>query len=283
LTLPLFYSIIILSVSNISNLNSTLAEVATDFLVSLPPHDREKAQEKVYKFIRWLGLHRKASNISPLDINRYSDQIMSPETKPVKSFLVYIHKKGYCKVNLAVHLRAKKPSHKITLPKQHSQIQTTLTSQGYNELEVELGKLKKQRSDVTEELRRAAADKDFRENAPLKAARENKSHLEGRIQKLESTLKSATIIAENRSTSRVKIGDSIELYDLSSDRQLCYILVDPREANSIKSKISTISPLGKALLGKEKGQTIEFTAPAGTFSYRIKEIRSLNHGKYTIR
>jgi len=270
-------------VSNISNLNSTLAEVATDFLVSLPPQDREKAQEKVYKFIRWLGLHRKASNISPLDINRYGDQMMSPETKPVKSFLVYIYKKGYCKVNLAAHLRAKKPSHKIILPEQNSQIQTTLTSQGYNELEAELVKLKKKRSAVTEELRRAAADKDFRENAPLKAARENKSQLEGRIQELESTLKSATIISKNQSTSRIKIGDSIKLSDLSSGKQLCYILVDPREANPIKGKISTASPIGKALLGKEKEQTIEFAAPAGTFSYHIEEIRSPNHEKCSTR
>ena len=269
--------------SNISNPNSTLAEVATDFLVSLPPHDREKAQEKVYRFVRWLGLNKKASNVSPLDINRYSDQMMSPETKTIKSFLVYIYKKGYCKVNLVTHLRVKKPSHKIIPPKQNSQIQTTLTSQGYNELKAELAKLKEQRSDVTEELRRAAADKDFRENAPLKAAQENKSHLEGRIQKLESTLKSATIAGRNQSTSKIKIGDSVELCDLSSGKQLCYILVDPREANLIKGKISIASPIGKALLGKEQEQTIEFAAPAGTFSYHIKKICSPNHGECTTR
>ena len=265
--------------STIPNLNSTLAEVAVDFLVSLPPDDREKTQEKVYKFIRWLGIHRKTSTINPFDINRYSDQIMSPETKPIKSFLVYIYKKRYCKVNLAAHLRAKKPPHKITLPKQNSQIQTTLTPQGYNELGIELAQLKKQRPDITEELRKAAADKDFRENAPLKAARENKSQLEGRIQELELTLKSAMIMGETKNTSRIKIGDSIELCDLSSDKQLCYILVDPREANPLKGKISTVSPIGKALLDKGKGQTIEFTAPAGTFSYRIEEIRSPNHEK----
>ena len=259
-----------------------MAEVAASFLVSLPPQDRERTQEKVYKFIRWLGLHRKVSELTPLDIDGYTVQIIPSEAKPVRSFLTYIHKKGFSKVNLAVHLRVKKPSHKATLLRQSSKIQTTLTKQGYAKLEVELATLKNQRSDVTEEMRRAAADKDFRENAPLEAAREYKSHLEGRIQELKSTLKSAKVIDGNQGTSGIKIGNTIELYDLSSGKQLCYVLVDPREANPIKGKVSIASPIGKALLGKEKGQTIKVTAPAGTFSYRIEEIRSPNHEECTI-
>lgn len=262
---------------NISNSGSTLAEVAADFLVSLPPQDREKTQEKVYKFIRWLGLHRRINELSPLDIDGYTEQIMPSETKPVKSFLTYIHRKGYSKISLAVHVRAKKPSRKATLLQQPPTAQTTLTTQGYGKLEAELANLKNQRTDVTEELRRAAADKDFRENSPLEAAREHKSHLEGRIQELESTLKSAIIMDGNRGTSRIKIGNTVELYDLLSGKRLCYALVDPREANPIKGRISIASPIGKALLGKGKGQTIEFTAPAGTFSYRIEEIHYLNH------
>ena len=269
--------------SNISKPDPTLAEVAAGFLVNLPPQDKEKAQEKVYKFIRWLGLHRKVNELSPLDIAGYAEQITPSETKPVRSFLTYIHRRGFSKVNLAVHLRVKKPSLKATLLWQNSQAQITLTTQGYAKLEAELANLKSQRSDVTEELRRAAADKDFRENAPLEAAREYKAHLEGRIQELEATLKSATIIGENRGISRIKIGNTIELYDLSSGKQLCYVLVDPREANPIRGRISSASPIGKALLGKGKGQTIEFTAPAGTFSYRIEEIRSSDHEECTTR
>jgi len=277
-----FYFIISSSVSNISNPDPMLAEVAADFLVSLPPQDREKAQEQVYKFIRWLGLHREVNALSPLDIAGYTEQITPSETKAVKSFLTYIHRKGFSKVNLAVHLRVKKTSHKATLLRQIPQTQTTLTTQGHAKLEAELAKLKSQRSDVTEEIHRAAADKDFRENAPLEAAREYKSHLEGRIQELEATLKSATAIDESQGTSKIKIGATVELYDLSSGKQLCYVLVDPREANPTKGRISIASPTGKALLGKGRGQTIEVTAPAGTFLYRIKEIRSSHHEEYTI-
>jgi len=270
-------------VSNISNPNSRLAEVAADFLVSLPPQDRGKAQEKVYKFIRWLGLHRKVNELTPLDIDGYTEQIMPSETKPVKSFLTYIHKKGFSKTNLAVHLRVKKTSHKVSLTRQNSRAETTLTTQGYTKLKAELANLKSQRSDATEEIRRAAADKDFRENAPLEAAREYKAHLEGRIQELESTLKSVIAVDENQGISRIKIGNTVELYDLSLGKQLRYVLVDPREANPIKGRISIASPIGKALLGKEKGQTIKVSAPAGIFSYRIEEIRSSNHEEYSIR
>jgi transcription elongation factor GreA len=260
-------------VSNIASPDSTVVEVAADYLIHLSPQDREKAQREIYKFIRWLGLHRKVDELSPLDIASYAEQITSSETKPVKSFLTYIRRKGFSKVNLAVHLRVKKTSRKAASPQQNLPGQTALTAQGYAKLEKELADLKNQRSDVTEEIRRAAADKDFRENAPLAAARERQSTLEGRIQELESTLKSATIMAENQSTSKIKIGDTVVLYDLPSGKQLHYILVDPREANPTKGRISVASPIGKALLGKEKGQTIEVIAPAGTFSYRIEDVQ----------
>ena len=262
------------SVNNISNSDPTLAEIAAEFLVSLPQEDRETAQEKVYKFIRWLGLHRKVNELSPLDIASYAEQITSSETKPVKSFLSYIRHRGLCEANLAVHLRVKKTSHKtVAASQQNSEVRATLSTQGYAKLEAELANLKSQRCNITQELRRAAADKDFRENAPLQAAREHKSHLEGRIQELESTLKSAAVIGEGHDTARIKIGDTVMLYDPLSGKQLHYTLVDPREANPSQGMISIASPVGKTLLDKERGQTIKVTAPAGVFAYRVEDIQ----------
>lgn len=259
-------------VRNIADSDSTIAEVAAGYLISLPPQDREKAQREIYKFTRWLGLRRKVNELSPLDIGRYAEQITPSETKAVKSFLTYIGKKGFSKVNLAVHLRVKKTSHKAASPQGNLAAQTALTVKGYAKLEEELADLQSQRTDVTDEIRRAAADKDFRENAPLEAAREHKGHLEGRIQELESTLKSATIMDENQSTPKMKIGDTVVLHDFSSGKQLHYILVDPREANPTEGRISIASPIGKAVLGKERGETIKVIAPAGTFSYRIDDL-----------
>ena len=258
---------------DISKYNSTVAEVAADFLVGLPLQDKEKAQAEVYKFVRWLGLNRKVSELSPVDIASYAEQITPSATKPVKSFLTYIWKRGFTKVNLTTHLRVKKTSKVVAPSWQNSQSQATLTAQGYARLEAELANLKCQRSNVIEELRKAAADKDFRENAPLEASREQKAHLEGRIQELESTLKLARIVGESQSTSKIKMGDIVVLCELSSGEESHYMLVDPREANPAKGKISIASPIGKALLDKKRGQTIEVTAPAGTFSYRIEDIQ----------
>ena len=257
---------------NVVNQNSTLTEVVADFLPRLLPQDREKTQAEVYKFVRWLGLHRKVAELSPADVASYGEQITPSAIKPVKSFLTYIWQKKYTKVNLSVHLRAKKVFPKVVAPRQSSQGQITLSAQGYAQLEAELAKLESQRSNVTEELRKAAADKDFRENAPLEAARERKARLEGRIQELKSSLKSAKIMGEGQGISRIKLGDTVVLYDLSSAKELYYKLVDPQEANPAKGRISVTSPLGKALLDKEKGEMVEVAAPAGTFTYRIEDI-----------
>jgi transcription elongation factor GreA len=260
-------------VESASNHNPTLAELAAGFLLSLPSEGREKTQAEVYKFIRWLGLHRKIKDIGPLDVASYAEQVTPAAAKPVKSFLTYIRKRGLTEVNLATHLRAKKAAPKVVALRQSSQGQTTLTAQGYAKLEAELTSLKNQRSHVIEELRRAAADKDFRENAPLNAAREQKAHLEGKIEELESTLKLARIMDENQGTSRIKIGNTVVLRDLSSSKELSYALVDPSEANPAKGKISIASPLGKVLLDKERGQTVEVTAPGGISKYYIKDIQ----------
>ena len=272
MTAPILYAIIYPLVENLSNHNSTLAEVAASFLSNLPQRDKEKIQTEVHKFVRWLGLYRRVADISPVDVASYGAHVTPSTAKFVKSFLAYIQKRGFTTMNLAPHLRAKKSSSKVVGFWQSSQGQSTLTAQGYAKLETELAGLKNQLSKVIEELKKAAADKDFRENAPLDAAREQKAHIEGRIKDLESTLKLAKIMGEYQNTPRIKIGDTVVLHDLASSEELSYALVDPREANAIKGKISVASPLGKVLLDKEKGQTVEVAAPAGTFHYRIEDI-----------
>jgi transcription elongation factor GreA len=250
----------------------TLTEVADAFLSHLPPQERGKIQAEISKFVRWLGSSRQVNDISPVDVASYGEQIIPSTVKPLKSFLTYIQKKGFSSINLAPHLKAKRTSGRPAVVWQSGPSQATLTAQGYAKLEKELASLKSQRSQVIEEIQKAAADKDFRENAPLAAAREQKSHLDGRIKELEATLNQAKIIGKDKDTSRAKFGDTVVLRDLSSDKEFSYTLVDPREANPASGKLSVASPLGKAILDKEKGQTVEVAAPAGTFRCRIENI-----------
>jgi transcription elongation factor GreA len=262
-------------VGNIEH-NPALTEVADAFLSHLPPEERAKTQAELSKFVRWLGSSRQVNDISPVDVASYGEQIIPSAAKPLRSFLSYTHKKGFSSINLAPHLRAKKTSSKTAPVWQIGQAQVTLTAQGYAKLEKELASLKSQRSQVLEEIQKAAADKDFRENAPLAAAREQKSHLDGRIKGLQSTLRLAKIMGEEQDTTRVKFGDTVVLRDLSSDKEFSYTLVDPREANPATGKLSVASPMGKAILDKEKGQTVEVAAPAGIFRCLIANIMAFS-------
>ena len=252
---------------------STLAEAAEAFLAHLPPDERGKTQTEILKFVRWLGSSRQVQDISPVDVASYGEQTTQSAARPLRSFLTYIRKKSSGGIALAPHLRAKKPTSKTAAVWQTGQpAQVTLTAEGYAKLEKELADLKSQRCQVMEDIQIAAADKDFRENAPLAAAREQKSHLEGRIKEIESALNQAKIVAEGHDTTRAKFGDTVVLSDLSSGQEFSYTLVDPREANPARGKLSVASPLGKAILDRQVGQTVEIAAPAGTFSCRIQSI-----------
>lgn len=261
----------------------TLGEAATQFFISLPAEHRLKAQQEINKFIRWYGEKRLINELTAPEISSYVEQVNSSVTDPperlvpVKDFLAYAFQQGFTRTKLAPQIKYKKASGKITKSgKRPTEHVIALTAQGYVELEAELTALKSERPRMAEEIRKAAADKDFRENAPLEAAREYQGHLEGRIRELEASLKKATIIDDKQVAGhKAGLGDTIVLRDLTSSEQIAYTLVDAREANPIKGKISIVSPIGKAMLGHTKGDTVEVAAPAGTLPYRIEDIKQI--------
>ena len=264
---------------NSGNSNPSLGEAASRFLASLSPEERGASQQEVYRFIRWYGGERPFAGLTAPEVANYAEQLSLSDTdylrklELIRAFLVYAKKEGWSKSNLAAHLKGKKgktrfqPSSRQALPQTIS-----LTQQGYAELEAELAVLKGKRAQAINEMRRAAADKDFRENAPLEAAREQCGHLEGRIGELEETLKSAVVIDKQEVTNKASIGNSVILRDLASGEELRYILVSPREVDPTKGKISVASPIGKAIIGHGQGEVIEVTAPAGKVRYRVEQI-----------
>jgi len=262
--------------------NYSLGEAATQFLLTLTSEERPKAQQEVYKFVRWYGEKRLLIGLTIPEVANYAEQITSSTTEVaeklgiIKNFLAYAYKQGLTKKNLAVHLKSKKNPSKTTSPlKRRYHKKILLTSQGYEDLKTELNNLKNERPRIAEELQKAASDKDFRENAPLEATREHQGHVEARIRELESTLKIATLVDEQHTDSReINFGDTVMLQDLASGEQVSYTLVDISEANPMEGKISVASPMGQALLGRTKGQNVEVKAPAGILHYRIEEIQN---------
>jgi len=262
------------------NSSLNLGQAASQFLTGLLHEERKASQQVVYSFVRWYGWERSLASLTAPEVANYAERLSLSDTdylkklELIRAFLIYARKEGWSKTNLATHLKIRKaktklsPSTKPDLPQAVS-----FTQQGYEELQAELATLKSKRSQAIDEIRRAAADKDFRENAPLEAAREQHGQLEGRIRELEEAVKSANIIEERREvTLTASIGDCIVLQDLASGEELCYTLVSPREIDAARGKISSASPVGKTVIGRKQGEVVEVVTPSGILRYRIKQI-----------
>ena len=260
--------------------NLSLGEAANHFLADLPPGERGAGQQEIAKFVRWFGGERPLTGLTAAEVANYAERLSISDTdyirklELVRIFLIYAKKKGWSKSNLGTHLRAKKgKTRPRSLSRQGSPETILLTQQGYAELKAELVDLQSKRLEVIDEIRRAAADKDFRENVPLAAARERSGQLQGRIMELEETLKLAVIIDRQEQVAlRVSIGDSVILSDLDSGEELRYMLVSPREVDPTRGKISSASPIGQAVIGREPGEIVKVAAPAGKLQYQIKQV-----------
>lgn len=261
--------------------NLAVSEMASRFLASLKKEKRQESQPEVTKFARWCGMDRLLSRVTKREIEQYAATLgNSPNGAKshthVKQFLIYAYKRGATKYNLAPSFKLKKTSVKQAEVQRPAEATTELTAEGYQRLETELAELKSSRGAIAEEIRKAAADKDFRENAPLEAAREHQGKVESRIRQIEASLRTAVVIDQDRvrKSTKVGIGNSVVVRDLSYDEELTYLLVAPHEANLSEGKLSAESPVGKALLGKDAGDEVEVKVPAGTFKYRIERINT---------
>ncbi|MBM3276654.1 MAG: transcription elongation factor GreA [Candidatus Handelsmanbacteria bacterium] len=149
-----------------------------------------------------------------------------------------------------------------------------LSREGYQKLQDELQNLKGlERPTVRQALQRAREFGDLSENAEYSAAKERLLFLEQRISKLEETLSRARLLEnENIPADKVYIGATVELTDLKSRRKLIYTLVAPEEADFERGKISTVSPIGRGLLGHAEGEEVDIKVPAGLLQYKIDKI-----------
>ena len=149
-----------------------------------------------------------------------------------------------------------------------------LTRERLVEIEHELRDLKTNgRKSVAQKIADARGHGDLSENAEYDAAKEEQQHLELKISKLEITLSRAKIIdAKDLPNDKIYILSRVTLKDLTTDEVHEYLLVSPEESNFEENKISVTSPIGKALLGKRKGDKVDITVPAGLLKYQIIDV-----------
>ncbi len=149
-----------------------------------------------------------------------------------------------------------------------------LTESGLQQLEEELEYLKtKKRKEVSEKIKVALGFGDLSENSEYDEAKNEQAQVEARIVSLENMLKNAVVIDESeRDTSKVGLGATVVLHDIEFDEDLEYKIVGSTEADPDEGKLSDESPLGKALLGKGEGETVDVDAPMGIIQYKILKI-----------
>ena len=149
-----------------------------------------------------------------------------------------------------------------------------LTQEGYNNLEKELNFLKtEKRADIAERIKVALGFGDLSENSEYDEAKNAQAENEVKIAELENKLRHAKIIDEKDiDTETVQIGNKVKVLDVEFDEKIEYTIVGSTEVNLAENKISNESPLGEALLGAKKNQTVEVNAPAGVMKYKILSI-----------
>ena len=152
-----------------------------------------------------------------------------------------------------------------------------LTPEGYERLKEEIEYLStEKRRDVADRIRIAREFGDISENAEYDHAKNEQAMLEHRIAQLEERLLAARVIDKKEiSKDVVSVGSKVKLRDVDAKQTVEYHIVGSAEANPLEQKLSNESPVGKAILGKKKGETVEVTTPRGkALKYKIMEIRA---------
>ncbi len=152
--------------------------------------------------------------------------------------------------------------------------QIIVSNEGLKKLQQELEHLKTvKRKEVAQAIQKARAYGDLSENSEYDEAKNEQAEIEGKIAQLEATLENAIVLDDAElGTDKVNVGNKVAVHNIDDDSDAEYKIVSTTEADPIMGLISDDSPLGKALLGQRKGDSINVETPMGVVKYTITEI-----------
>lgn len=259
----------------------SLGQAFNEYLGALKAQDRHKHEGYVRKYVEHVGLDTPLSFLSGARVESYAEQqIRSSDPKAqervesLKNWFQFLKKRGYVQANYGIHIRVRRAVGKSSGPAQVrlEEAPIEMTAEGIENLKRELEEISSQRAGLVQSVSHAREDKDFRENAPLEAAREALAFADQRQKQIETALKRA-VVAQNQSGDISTVGSTVKVTRLDKAEEREFKLVGQREANAREQKISVDSPVGKELLGRRVGDEVEVTVPSGTIHYRIEAIR----------
>lgn len=264
--------------------NLSLSQAVANYLSSLSPEERADRVQDLNAFARWFGAQRPLRSVAPPDLERYQEQLasesrldLSDRLESLRAFLADARRHKLIDSNLSAQVKLKKKgsAQPKSAPARRSHAReggVRLTREGYDKLASELTYLETEmRPRIANELRSAAADKDFRENAPYDVAKHHQGEVEARIRDLKHTLETGQVV-DNQQSSVIDLKSRVTLHDLIEDEEIVYTLVGPGEIDPRHGKISIQSPVGRALSGKKVGDEVEIEVPAGRLRLRIEKV-----------
>jgi transcription elongation factor GreA len=250
---------------------------------SLKAEHRNTHGQYVRKYVEYTGMEVELHDLSRARVESYvesqisvTDPAAQERVTALKGWFKYLHKEGLTEENYGVQVRVKRVSNGRT-SSSHARRQAIdtvdMTAEGVQALRTELESLEKEMPAIREAISEARQDKDFRENAPLDAAREAMAFNDQRRKEIEATLKRARVVNSKGSVSDITaVGSLVTVTRVDTEQQMIFKLVGPREANAGDKKISVESPVGKELLGRRPGDEVQVEVPSGTVAYRVDAV-----------
>ena len=267
--------------SEIETAALTLERAASDYFDANAKRVDHQHRVAVTRFVSWAGGERDIRDLTAHQMTLYQDAQganvadLSQRLLPVKAFFAFAKKRSWLDSNLGVHLRVKKAQRVAEAVQAAAEEAVEMTAEGLQLAKAELDRLRGERPLIAKQLEEAMADKDFRENAPLDAARDQQAHLEARIRDLEHDIAHAVVSSGvGAGDGRAHLGSTLTVTNLVSQRTVDYTLVGQNEVDAGAGRISVASPVGQALVGGKAGESVEVATPSGTIGFRIDEVQN---------
>lgn len=231
--------------------------------------DKPKAFPEVQRFVRWIGEEQRVDQVIASEVARFSETYRSNASEEkkaqamhIKGFLNFLKKRQYTSDSLASHIRVRPRStngQRATVAWRNKTDFQEITQQGYDEMQEKLAAYKVESVGLVDQIQKARATGDVRENSPLDALRDRQGIVEAEIRRLDDILKSAKTIDETqrRASEEVQIGSWVTIRKTDDQKSTDYQIVSSNEADPLQSKISDISNVGSALMGKKAGDKVE--------------------------
>ena len=250
---------------------------------------------RLRKFVTWCGISTSVEAVQPFKIEEFLAAQMNTSTPPrsympvLKAFFGFAAQQGAAATDPMKVVRlprgaggtAKKvaaspvsvSARSTATPRDRDNV-VYVSKPQLEQMQADLERLRtEERHKVSQMLHDAIKDGDLSENAAYDDAKMRQGLLEARIRELETKLRNIELIEDqDRSTGAVAVGSKVRLVELETGDNIDYQVVGPEETDPRAGKISHLSPVGRAIMGKAAGEEVEVTTPAGAMRYRVETV-----------